>query len=205
MKPIEPVETSHHLGQTYDPTVSNVRYVPGPPMTYMSRGQPSNLVTLVPFNFGGESLARSTLPASGFVTNNRQTPTACPSSVYVPPTNTNIVNPPLSLGQPLGEQPVVNQVFWGYRYLENQVPIRNMNYQPTPTSISYIGILAILLLHGGNPTGPTCQHWEEHLFILLEVLEGHLMEVLPLGDLMVPEVQKGHHMEVLPLGILVVL
>ena len=30
MKPIDPVETSKHLGQTFDPTVANVRFVSSP-------------------------------------------------------------------------------------------------------------------------------------------------------------------------------
>ena len=47
--------------------------------------------------------------------------------------------------------------------------------------------LVTLLRHGGNPTGLTCQLWEGYLYILWEVLEDRLMEVLPLGDLMVPE------------------
>ena len=48
-------------------------------------------------------------------------------------------------------------------------------------------ILVILSLHGGNLTGPTCQLWEGYLYILWEVPEDRLMEVLPLGGLMVPE------------------
>ena len=46
-------------------------------------------------------------------------------------------------------------------------------------------ILVILSCHGGNLNGPTCQLWGGYLYILWEVSEDHLMEVLPLGALMV--------------------
>ena len=114
MKPIEPIETSHHPGQTYDPIVSNVRYVPIPPMTSMDGGKPSTPIALEPFNARGKPPKRSMLPTSGVVTNNRHTSTTGPSSLYVLPTNTNIVNPPLSSSQALRAQPVVNQASWGY-------------------------------------------------------------------------------------------
>ena len=45
--------------------------------------------------------------------------------------------------------------------------------------------LVTLLRHGGNPTGLTCQLWEGYLYILREVPEDCLMEVLPLWGLMV--------------------
>ena len=48
-------------------------------------------------------------------------------------------------------------------------------------------ILVIISCHGGNLTGPTCQLWEGYLYILWGVSEDHLMEVLPLEDLMVLE------------------
>ena len=60
--------------------------------------------------------------------------------MYVPPTHTNMVNPPFSSGQPLGVQPALNQPSWGYGYPENQLPVVNMNYQPTSTGNMYYGI-----------------------------------------------------------------
>ena len=45
--------------------------------------------------------------------------------------------------------------------------------------------LVTLLCHGGNSIGLTCQPWEGYLYILREVSEDRLMEVLPLGGLMV--------------------
>ena len=63
----------------------------------------------LPSNAGEQPLARSTLLASGIVTNNKQFSTTQHSAVYVPPTNTNMVNPQLISGQTLASQPVVNQ------------------------------------------------------------------------------------------------
>ena len=47
--------------------------------------------------------------------------------------------------------------------------------------------LVILLCHGGSLTSPTCQLWRGYLYILQEVPEDRLMEVLPLRGLIVPE------------------
>ena len=47
--------------------------------------------------------------------------------------------------------------------------------------------LVILSHHGGNLTSPTCQLWGGYPYILREVSEDRLMEVLPLGGLMVLE------------------
>ena len=77
--PINLVEPSHHPDQTFDPTVSNVRFVSSPPMSSMAGGKPSTPVVSVPFNVGGEPSAQSTLPDNGFSTHNRQTSTACTS------------------------------------------------------------------------------------------------------------------------------
>ena len=47
--------------------------------------------------------------------------------------------------------------------------------------------LVILSCNGGILTGLTCQLWGGYPYILREVSEDHLMKVLPLGGLMVPE------------------
>ena len=47
--------------------------------------------------------------------------------------------------------------------------------------------LVTLLCHGGNPTGLTCQLWEGYLYILWELPEDHLTNVLPLVGLIVLE------------------
>ena len=109
MKPINPVETSKQPGQTSDPTVANVRYVSSPPRSSRARGKPSTPIISVPYSVGGKPPTRSTLPSNGVDTQNRQASNAGTSTVYVPPTNTNIVNPPLISGQPLGAQPIVNK------------------------------------------------------------------------------------------------
>ena len=107
--PIDPVEPLHHPDQNFDPTVANVRCVSSPPMSSMAGGKPSTPVVSVPSNVEGKPLARPTLPSTRVVTHNRQISTAGPSIVYVPPTNMNIVNPPLSPRQDLGAQPIINQ------------------------------------------------------------------------------------------------
>ena len=138
MKPIDLVETSHNPGQTSDPTVANVRSVSSPPRSSRAGEKPSTLVVSVPYSVTRKPPAQSTLPFGGVVTHNRQASNAGTSTVYVPPTN--IVNPPLSSGQPLGAQPVVSQAYLGYGYPSNQVLVGNMNYQPTPTGMSYTRI-----------------------------------------------------------------
>ena len=37
-------------------------------------------------------------------------------TVVIPPTNTHVVPPPYSTGQPLGPQPINNTASWGYTY-----------------------------------------------------------------------------------------
>ena len=83
---------------------------------------------------------RPMLSTSGIVTNNRETSNVGQSTVYVPPTNTNVVNPPPSSGQTLVAQPIVHQPSWVYGYPTNKIPIGNMNYQHTPIGISYTRI-----------------------------------------------------------------
>ena len=60
--------------------------------------------------------------------------------VYVRPTNTNVVNPPSSSGQPSVAQPAVHQPSWGYGYPKNQMHVGNMNYYPTPIGMYYTRI-----------------------------------------------------------------
>ena len=58
-----------------------------------------------------------------------------PSTVFVPPTHTNVVNPPSSSSHPSGAQPVTDQSSRGYGY---QIPIGN--HPPNPTGMPYAGI-----------------------------------------------------------------
>ena len=73
------------------------------------------------------------LSVTGIVPSHGQTSSIEQSTVYVPPTHTNVVNPLSSSVQPLRAQPVTNQTSWGYGYIENQVPVGNINYPPNPT------------------------------------------------------------------------
>ena len=80
------------------------------------------------------------LPTNGVIMNNRKTSAAVKSTIYVPPTNTNMVNPPSSSGHPSVAQLAVHKPSWGYGYPANQIPIGNMNYQPNPIGMSYTRI-----------------------------------------------------------------
>ena len=63
-----------------------------------------------------------------------QTSNIEPSTVYVPPTHTIVVNPPSSSGQPFEAQPVTIQSSGDYGY---QIPIGNINHPPNPKGIPY--------------------------------------------------------------------
>ena len=78
-------ETSCNPGQTSNsaPVVLNSRSVSSHPILSTAGEKPP---------------ARPTLLTSGTITNNKHTSTTGKYKVYVPPTNTNMVNPPLSLG-----------------------------------------------------------------------------------------------------------
>ena len=135
MRPIEPIldrnVTPHNLGQTNNPTTSHIMSIPNPPRSSTPGEQHSILVSSIPSSVRGQPPARPMLPVTGIVASHGQTSSIDKSTVYVPPTQTNVVNPPSSLSQPLGEQPVTNQTSCGYGYIENKVPVENINYQAT--------------------------------------------------------------------------
>ena len=54
MKPIDPVETSKRLGQTFDPPIANVRSISSPPRYFRDGGKPSTLVVSVPYSAKGK-------------------------------------------------------------------------------------------------------------------------------------------------------
>ena len=114
-------ETFRNQGQTSNstPVFLSSRSISSHPILSMAGGKPSVPVVFVPSNTRGKPSVRPTLPTSGIVTNNRKTSTVGKSTVYVPPTNTNMVSPPSSLVQPLVAQPVVNQPSWDYGYSTN--------------------------------------------------------------------------------------
>ena len=68
------------------------------------------------------------------VTSQGHTSNIEPSTVYVPPTHSNVVNPPSNSGQPSGASPVTIQSSGGYGY---QIPIGNINHPPNPTGTPY--------------------------------------------------------------------
>ena len=71
----------------------------------------------------------------GVVPSQEQTSNIETSTVFVPPTHTNVVNPPSSSGQPLGVQLVTIQSSSGYGY---QIPVGN--HPSNPTRMPYVGI-----------------------------------------------------------------
>ena len=102
------------------------------PRSFALGAQPSIPVLSVPSSAGGQPLARPMLSSTRIVPSQGQTSNIEQSRVYLPPTHTNVVNPPSSSGQPLGVQPITIQSSGGYGY---QIPIGNINYPPNPTRI----------------------------------------------------------------------
>ena len=102
MKPIEPIidhaVTLHNPGQTTNPTTSLITFVPNPPTSFAPGEQHTIPVSSIPSSAAGKTLARPTLPVTGIVASNGQTSSIEQSTVYVPPTHTNVVNAPSSSG-----------------------------------------------------------------------------------------------------------
>ena len=144
MKPIEPIldcaVTLHNLGQITNPTTSHIMSVPNPPRFSALVEQHSIPISSTPSSVRGKPPTRPMLPITRIVASNGHTSSIEKSTVYVPPTHTNVVNTPSSSSHPLGAQPVSNKTSWGYGYLANQVPVGNINYQPTPTRMPHVGI-----------------------------------------------------------------
>ena len=83
---------------------------------------------------------RVTSYVSGIIASSGQVAAVAQPAVVIPPSNTNVVPPPSSSGQPLGVQPVNNLASWGYAYPATQPPTINQVYQqPEPATI-YPGI-----------------------------------------------------------------
>ena len=120
MRPIEPIIdqplTTHSPGQISTPITSYVVSVPNPPRYFASGAQPSIPVSSVPLNVGWQPSTRPTLFDTRVVPSQGHTSNIETSTVFVPPTHTNVVNPPSSSGQPLGAQPVTIQSSSGYGY-----------------------------------------------------------------------------------------
>ena len=71
------------------------------------------------------------------------------SIAYVPPTHTNVVNPPSSLGQPSGAQPIIIQSSGGYGY---HIPVVIADF--TTPSESHLYGLPLSLCRLFGPRGP---------------------------------------------------
>ena len=106
-----------------------------PPRSFASGAQLSIPISSLPLNAGGQPSVRPTLSETGIVPSQEQTSNIETSTVFVPPTHTNVVNPPSSSGQPLGAQPVTIQSSSGYGY---QIPIGN--HPSNPTGMPYTRI-----------------------------------------------------------------
>ena len=105
MRPIEPIidrtVTPHNPCQNTNPTTSHVMYVPNIPRSSAPRTQPSISISSLPSSAGGKPSSRPMLSSTIIISSQGQTSGIDQSTFYVPPTNTNVVNPPSSLGQPL--------------------------------------------------------------------------------------------------------
>ena len=111
MRPIEPIIdhplTTHSPVQISTPLTSYVMSVPNPPRYFASGAQPSIPVSLVPSNAGGEPPERPTLSDAEILPSQGKTYNIESSTIFVPPTHTNVVNPPSNSGQRLGAQPII--------------------------------------------------------------------------------------------------
>ena len=83
--------------------------VPNPPKSSAPRAQPSIPISSLPSSARGQPPARPMLSSTRIVSSQGQTSGIEQSTVYVPPTHTNVVTPPSSSGQPFRVQPVTNQ------------------------------------------------------------------------------------------------
>ena len=106
MKPIEPIldhiVTPHNPGQTTNPTTSCIMYVPNPPESFAPREQHSILVSSISSSAERQPLAQPMLHVTRFVASHGHTSSIEQSIVYVPPTHTNVVNPPSVQVSPWG-------------------------------------------------------------------------------------------------------
>ena len=129
MRPIEPIidriVTPHNPGQTTNPTTSYIISVPNPPRSSTPGAQHSIPILSLPYNVRGKPLARPTLYSTRILPSQGNTSGIEKYIVYVPPTHTNVVNPPSSSGHPLGAQPVTNQTSWVWLHSKSSTYRKN--------------------------------------------------------------------------------
>ena len=125
MKPIEPIldraVTPHNPGQNTNPTTSHVMSHPNPPGSSAPGEQHSIHVLSIPSSAVGKPPALTTLFGTEIVSSQGHTSGIEKSIVYVPPTHTNVVNLPYSLGHTFGAQPIRI-----YPYQGSEVDIKKM-------------------------------------------------------------------------------
>ena len=72
--------------------------IPNPPRSFAFGAQPSIPILSVPLNVRRQPSVRPMLSDTGVVPSQGQTSNIETSTVFVPPTHTNVVNPPSSSG-----------------------------------------------------------------------------------------------------------
>ena len=82
--------------------------IPNLPRHFVPKIQSSIPVSYTPSSARGKPPTRPTLSDTRIVTSQRYTSNIEPSIVYVPPTHSNVVNPPSSSGQPSEAQPITS-------------------------------------------------------------------------------------------------
>ena len=102
MRPIELIldhtMTPHNPGQTTNPTTSHIMSIPNPLRSSTPGAQNSIPVSSLPSSARGQPPEQPTLSVTGIVPSHGQTSSIEQSTVHVPPTHTNVVNPPSSSG-----------------------------------------------------------------------------------------------------------
>ena len=91
----------------------------------MVGGKSTNQVMSAHYNIEGQPLVRVMSSVSGIISSSGQVAAVAQPAVVIPPTNTHVVSPPSSTGEPLGPQPVNNMASWGYTYPRTQQPMVN--------------------------------------------------------------------------------
>ena len=138
--PIEEVPFQGNLGPNDNPTVSHLGPIATPSIPVMVGWESTNQVMSANSNAGEKPPVWVTSSVSGTISSSGQVAAISQPTVVIPPTNTNVVPPPSSLGQPSGVQPINNPSSLGYTYPITQPPMVNQVYQKPPPVAIYPGI-----------------------------------------------------------------
>ena len=118
--PIEEVPFQGNTGPNDIPIVSHPGPITRPSIPVMVVGKSTNQVMSAHSNIGGQPPMQVTSSISVIISSSGQVAAVAQPTVVIPPTNTNVVPTPCSIGQPLGPQPFNNTTYWGYTYLGTQ-------------------------------------------------------------------------------------